>query len=135
LKKDSYEESISNGLELAGIFTHKSLSDKLPKDSVGLFLNARKHLKRVYDYYSRKDIQQAMYKYALGRKITFLRYFSPMFDRLMRPDDILPLAMHTLLEKGRYWPSLHGTVSRYGVTGGQLCDLVIEIDYKSNWKT
>lgn len=132
---ERYEQAIKNGRDLANVINHKGISDRFPKDSVGKFLLSRNYLKKVFDYYSRSDIQQAMFRYANGRKITFLRLFQPQYERLLSPDDILPLAINSLIEKGKYWPSLHGTVSRYGLTGGRICDVVIEIDYKANWKT
>ena len=75
-----------------------------------------------------------MYRYAAGRKITFLRLFRPQYRRIMSSEDILPLTLCTFFVHGKYWPSLHGTVSRYGAKGGRICDVVIEIDYKSSWK-
>ncbi len=132
---EKYVLAVKNGRELANTMGHRSISDKFPKDSVGKFLHARNHLKKVFDYYSRSDIQQAMFKYANGRKITYLRLFQPQYERLFSPNDILPLTINSLMEKGKYWPSLHGTVSRYGRSGGRICDVVLEIDYKANWKT
>ena len=134
--KKRYEWAIANGQELSSILSSGNISSVFPKDSVGCFLHSRGagRLKEIYDYYSRKDIQQAMYQYAAGRRITVLRTFRPLYDRLMSYEDILPLTLCTLFERGRYWPSLHGTVSRYGLKSGRVCDVVIEIDYKSSWK-
>jgi hypothetical protein len=76
-----------------------------------------------------------MFKYAAGRKITYLRTFKPQFKFIRKPEDILPLSLHTLFwGKGNYWPSLHGTISKYDSGSRQICDIVIEIDYKSSWE-
>jgi len=133
---DRYELAIKNGRELSAVLSGKSAPRGFPKKSVGYFLRTRRSgsLDDIYNYYSRKDIQQAMYRYAAGRKITYLRLFRPQYNRLRNSEDILPLALSTFLESGRYWPSLHGTVSRYGIAGGRICDVIIEIDYKSSWK-
>jgi hypothetical protein len=130
--EERYKWAIDNGRELDAVLSGKNVSGVFPKHTVGHFCVAR--LREIYDYYSRKDIQQAMYRYAAGRKITVLRLFRPLYDRLMSSEDILPLTLCTLLIRGNYWPSLHGTVSRYGVKSGRICDVVIEIDYKSSWK-
>ena len=142
--EERYNWAIDNGRELDAVLSRKlpnnpsssSIRDILPKDSVGSFLHSKGsgRVREIYSYYSRRDIQQAMYKYAVGRKITFLRLFRPQYERIVSPEDILPLALCTLFMRGKYWPSLHGTVSRYGVKGGRICDAVIEIDYKSSWK-
>ena len=89
---------------------------------------------RVMSYYSRRDIQEAMYQYAKGRKISVLRNFSPMFggSTIRKPDDILPI-MVFYSQEGKLWPSIHGTISRYNSDGRFLCDLVLEIDFKKNF--
>ena len=88
---------------------------------------------RIYKHYSREFVQQAMFEYARGRRIAVLRRFTPLFSALKRPEDILPLAFY-LAERGRLWPSLHGTISR-NIDGQRLLDLVLEVDFKSSWKT
>ena len=133
--EDRYKMAVTKGLELARTLFSKRGYDEFSRDSIGFFLQNRNLLKPIYDYYSRNDIQHAMYRYALGRKITHLRFFRPQYEKLASPDDILPLAMNTLFENGKYWPSLHGTITRYSPTGAKLSDVVIEVDYKANWKT
>ena len=88
---------------------------------------------RIRSYYSRKDVQEAMYQYARGRKISVLRNFSPMFQgsQLRKPDDLLPIMMFYSQEP-RLWPSIHGTVSRHDGDGSMVCDLVIEVDFKKS---
>ena len=88
---------------------------------------------RIVSYYSRKDVQQAMYQYARGRKISVLRYFRPMFhgSELRKPDDILPIMMFYSQEP-KLWPSIHGTVSRHDGGGRTVCDLVVEVDFKKS---
>lgn len=132
---ERYKLAIIKGTELSNAVTSKSVSEILPKNSVGSFLHTKNQLKQIFDYYSRNDIQQAMFRYAMGRRITYLRYFRPQFANINSPSDILPLAMTALLEGGKYYPSLHGTISRYSSTGARISDVVIELDYKANWKT
>jgi hypothetical protein len=90
----------------------------------------------VISYYSRPEIQQAIFSFANDRKIAVVRNFQPIFQRLRKPEDILPLMLrisesHT---SGRQWPSMHGTISRYAPDGQMTgCDLVAEIDYKRSW--
>ncbi|MFC1715822.1 hypothetical protein ACFL6S_19290, partial [Candidatus Poribacteria bacterium] len=89
-------------------------------------------------YYSRPEIQQAIFSYAQDRKIAVVRNFRPLFQKLKKPEDISPL-MLSIAESytnGRQWPSMHGTISRYDA-GGQMWgwDLVAEIDYKHSWAT
>ena len=87
---------------------------------------------RIVSYYSREDVQRAMYQYAQGRKISVLRNFRPMFhgSGLRQPGDIFPLMMFYSQEP-RLWPSIHGTISRHD-GGRTVCDLVIEVDFKKS---
>ena len=89
-------------------------------------------LGRIYKHYSREAVQRAIFEYAAGRKITTLRQFRPMFSAIKKPEDILPLAF-SLAERGKLWPSFHGTISR-SIAGQRLLDLVMEVDFKSSWK-
>ncbi len=88
---------------------------------------------RIVSYYSREDVQRAMYQYARGRKISVLRNFRPMFhgSGLRQPGDIFPLMMFYSQEL-RLWPSIHGTISRHDGDGRTICDLVIEVDFKKS---
>jgi hypothetical protein len=133
--EERYKLAVTKGTELARYLLNKSASEIFPKNSVGTFLHDKKQLKQIFEYYSRNDIQQAMFRYAIGRKITYIRYFRPQFGNLLNPNDILPLTTVSLLEYGKFWPSLHGTISRYNSTGARISDIVIELDYKANWKT
>lgn len=87
---------------------------------------------RIVSYYSREDVQRAMYQYARGRKISVLRNFRPMFhgSEVRQPGDILPIMMFYSQEP-RLWPSMHGTISRHD-GGRTVCDLVIEVDFKKS---
>jgi len=130
---DRYDLAVRNGLALEEYIINKG-KNVLPKRSIGRS-KSMQQLKEIYNYYSREDIQREMFKYAAGRKITYLRTFSPQFKSIRKAEDILPIALHTLFwSKGNYWPSLHGTISKYGNSNRQLCDIVIEIDYKSSWE-
>jgi len=91
-------------------------------------------LKQIYDYYSRPDVQEAIYDFSKGRKITILREFYPMFNGLRAPEDILYIALHCLHINRGLWPSLHGTISRTDESGDYFCDFVVEIDYKEDWR-
>jgi hypothetical protein len=133
--EERYKFAITRGLDLAKKILGKRGYDDFQRGSVGFFLQHKNHLKQIFEYYSRTDIQYAMYKYASGRKITHLRFFRPNYNKIANPDDVLPLTMNTLFEKGEYWPSLHGTITRYNPTGAKISDIVIEVDFKSNWKT
>ncbi len=88
---------------------------------------------RIRAYYSRKDVQQTLYQYAKGRKISVLRNFRPMFhgSRLRKPEDLLPI-MVLYSQDSRLWPSMHGTVSRHDSGDRWVCDLVVEIDFKKS---
>lgn len=88
---------------------------------------------RIRSYYSRKDVQDAMFGYSKGRKISVLKYFHPMFagSQLRQAEDILPMMMFYSQESS-LWPSMHGTVSRYDDNGRLVCDLVVEIDCKKS---
>ena len=88
---------------------------------------------KIMSYYSRKDVQQALYDYARGRKLSVLRTFRPMFNgsRLRKPEDLLPIMMFYSQESG-LWPSMHGTVSRLDSGSRWVCDLIIEVDYKKS---
>ncbi len=141
--KERYEWAIANGHELNDLLYKKfarnpksqGMRDLFPKGSVGEFLRATgsSKLKDIYDYYSRSDVQQAMFKYASGRQITFLRLFKPQYNCILDSGDILPLILCLLRTSGKHWPSLHGTVSK-AVGRGQICDVIMEVDFKSSWK-
>ena len=89
---------------------------------------------RIYNYYSRPDIQQAMFEYAKGRKITVLRHFRALYPEIKEPEDILYISLYHA-ECSSLWPSLHGQISRKLENGEQVCDFIIEIDYKRSWET
>jgi len=112
---DVYEQVVKAGLEL------------LEEDYIN------DEYERIKSYYSRSDIQLAMYSYAKGRKISVLKNFHPMFSgsTLRKPEDILPIMMFYSRELP-LWSSMHGTVSRYDDDGNSLCDLVVEVDYKKS---
>lgn len=141
--KERYEWAIANGLEindplakkLAGNSIAQGVRNFFPKGSVGDFVRDKgaNKLKDIYHYYSRNDIQNAMFKYAAGRRITFLRVFSPQYRNIVASTDILPLALCLLRINGNHWPSFHGTVSK-GNPGNQICDVIMEVDFKSSWK-
>lgn len=88
---------------------------------------------QIISYYSREDVQQAMFHYAQGRKLCVLRTFHPMFggSKLRKPEDILPL-MAFYSQDQKLWPSIHGTVSRSGKDNRMLFDLVLEVDFKKS---
>jgi hypothetical protein len=89
---------------------------------------------RIYNYYSRPDIQRAIFEYAKGRKITVLRHFRALYPEIKEPEDILYISLYHA-ERSNLWPSLHGQISRKFENGEQVCDFVIEIDYKQSWET
>jgi len=127
-----YEIALERGQKLAYYILGKG-EDVLPKRSIGAG-KTKQQLRMIYDYYSREDIQQEMFKYAAGRKITFLRTFKPQYERIRKPEDILPIALSTLFQGGGdYYPSLHGTISKLSNLSNWICDIVIELDYKSSW--
>jgi hypothetical protein len=131
--KDRYTLALKDGKALEEYIINRG-QNVLPKRSIGR-TKSMPQLKEIYNHYSREDIQKEMFQYAAGRKITYLRMFKPQFDFLRQQEDILPLALYTLFQGGgNYWPSLHGTISKYGSGGNRICDIVIEIDYKSSWK-
>ena len=133
-EKDRYTLAIENGRGLEEYIINKKGQNVLPKRSIGR-AKSMQQLKEIYNYYCREDIQKEMFRYAAGRKITYLRMFKPQFDFIRQQEDILPLALYTLFQGGgNYWPSLHGTISKYGSGGNRVCDIVIEIDYTSSWK-
>ncbi len=86
----------------------------------------------IYGYYSRPEIQQAIFDYAKGRKITVLKHFRALYKSLEKPEDILSLAIyHAMYSK--LWTSFHGMVSRTS-EDRKVCDFVIEVDNKRSWK-
>lgn len=87
---------------------------------------------RIYWYYSRPEIQQAIFDYAKGRKITVLRHFKSLYKSFEQPEDILYLAIYHALHS-KLWPSFHGMVSRTS-EDTKVCDFVIEVDNKHSWK-
>ncbi|MBM3234997.1 hypothetical protein FJZ31_01730 [Candidatus Poribacteria bacterium] len=89
---------------------------------------------RIYNYYSRPDIQRAIFEYARGRKITVLRHFRALYPEIKAPADILYISLYHA-ERSNLWPSLHGQISRRLENGEHGCDFVIEIDYKQSWET
>jgi len=94
---------------------------------------SERDLRRIMEYYTREDVQQAMFQYAQGRQVTILRLFKPLFSALRQPEDVLHLAMFCLLQKTGFWPSLHGTISRKQEDESIVCDFIIELDYKADW--
>ena len=114
-KNDIYEQIVKAGLDL------------LQEDHHNV------EYERIKSYYSRSDIQLAMYSYAKGRRISVLKNFRPMFSgsTLRKPEDVLPIMMFYSQELP-LWPSMHGTVSRFDDDGNSLCDLVIEVDCKKS---
>jgi len=112
---DVYEQVVKAGLEM------------LEEDYIN------DEYERIKSYYSRSDIQLAMYNYAKGRKISVLKNFHPMFSgsTLRKPEDVLPIMMFYSRELP-LWSSMHGTVSRYDDDGNLLCDLVVEVDCKKS---
>lgn len=89
--------------------------------------------RQIISYYSRKDVQNAMFSYAQGRKISVLKNFHPMFggSMLRDPGDILPIMTYYAQEPG-LWPSIHATISRLDDRGVSICDFVVEVDYKKS---
>lgn len=87
----------------------------------------------IISYYSRKDVQQAMYNYAKGRKICVLRNFRPMFgnSQLRKPEDLLYI-MAFYSQEPKLWPSIHGMASRRNDDGRAVFDLVVEVDFKKS---
>ncbi|MBC8234914.1 hypothetical protein H8E77_35665 [bacterium] len=133
-EKDRYAIAIKDGRAVEEYIIKKG-QNVLPKRSIGRS-KSMQQLKEIYNYYSREEIQKEMFKYAAGRKITYLRMFKPQFEFIKQSEDVLPLSLYTLFwGKGNYWPSLHGTISKYGSEGNRICDIVIEIDYKSSWES
>ena len=118
--ESQYEIAVNEGQEIAYLFA----SHQEPTGD----------LKHIYDYYSRPDVQGAIYEFSKGRKITILREFYPMFDGLRAPEDILYIALHCVKIDRSLWPSLHGTISRVDESGDYFCDFVVEIDYKEDWR-
>jgi hypothetical protein len=88
---------------------------------------------RIYNYYSRPEIQRAIFEYAKGRKITVLRHFRTLYPEIKEPEDILYISLYHA-ERSNLWPSLHGQISRKLENEEQVCDFVIEIDYKRSWE-
>ncbi len=131
--KGSYTIALENGNMLAEYIIGKGVN-VLPNRSIGKTKSMRQ-LRDIYNYYARAEIQKEMFQYAAGRKITYLRLFKPQFEFIRSAEDILPIALYTLFQRGNYWPSLHGTISKFGKSGQRICDIVIEIDYKSGWET
>jgi len=134
VEEGRYTHAIKDGRTLEEYIVNKG-QNVLPKRSIGR-TKSMPQLKEIYNYYSRENIQREMFQYAAGRKITYLRMFKPQFEFIRKPEDILPLALYTLFSgKGNYWPSLHGTIAKYGSAGYRICDIVLEIDYKSSWES
>ena len=106
---------VAKGCQLAEVWT---------KNRQGLNENQRV----IVDYYSRPEIQRAMFRHAKGRKISALRTFRPLYNRIEAPSDILYIALYHAGHKGM-WPSLHGMISRYLDESNQhVCDFVIEVN-------
>jgi transposase-like protein len=94
--------------------------------------------RRVISYYSRPEIQNAIFSFARDRKIAVVRNFRPMFQSLRKAEDIpaLMLCISESYTQGRQWPSMHGTVARYDDNGQMRgFDFVAEIDFKRSWAT
>ncbi len=84
----------------------------------------------VLRYYSRTDVQKAMFQYARGRQLTTMRSFgTPRISHLRNPGQIMSIIESISNHK---WPSIHGTVRRMGLTD-RVWDVVFEADYKSDW--
>jgi len=84
----------------------------------------------VLSYYSRTDVQNAMFEYARGRQLTTMRDFeTSRRARLGNPEQVLSIIKR--LGKHR-WPSIHGTVRR-GSGRNRVWDIVFEADYKKDW--
>jgi len=111
-----YDVAVSEGREVV---------EELPAGHSGNF-------PRIYQYYSRPEIQQAIFDYAKGRKITVLRHFKSLYKSFAKPEDVLYLAIyHAMYSK--LWPSFHGMISRTS-ENRKVCDFVIEVDNKRDWK-
>ncbi|MBD3181752.1 hypothetical protein GF312_05635, partial [Candidatus Poribacteria bacterium] len=144
--QERYQLALNDGKKLYNAFndneSKKSILHRikgiLPKKSVGYYLfnsKGESEIESIYEYYSRTEIQQAMYSYSARRQITFLKRFYPQFEYIKSSRDILHLALYVLFESGKYWPSFHGTVSKYDPQNNMsLCDAVLEVDFKSSWK-
>jgi len=84
----------------------------------------------VLAYYSRPDVQNAMFEYAQGRQITTMRNFGT--SRRLRLETPCQL-LSTIKGLGKHrWPSIHGTVRR-GSGRNRVWDIVFEADYKKDW--
>ena len=130
-----YGNAIEKGRMLADMFLRR-VEEK--KELVREVSRVRRQysprdLRRIVAYYNREDVQQAMFRYAQGRKVTILRTFKPLFPPLKQPKDVLHLGMFCLLQQTKFWPSLHGTISREQEDRRLVCDFVIELDYKADW--
>ena len=130
-----YEKAINRGRMLANTFLRRGDASEEIYREVNRVRRQypSRNLNRIVAYYAREDIQQAMFQYAQGRKVTILRTFKPLFPPLVQPKDVLHLSMFCLLQKTYFWPSLHGTISREQEDGPIVCDFVVELDYKADW--
>jgi len=130
-----YEKAINRGRMLANTFLRRGdASEEIYREVNKVrSQHSSRNLNRIVAYYAREDVQQAMFQYAQGRKVTILRTFKPLFPPLVQPKDVLHLSMFCLLQKTYFWPSLHGTISREQEDGPIVCDFVVELDYKSDW--
>lgn len=130
-----YGNAVSRGRMLADILLRREgASDEFTREANRTRRQySSRDLNRILDYYVREDVQQAMFQYALGRKVTILRDFKPLFPILRRAEDVLHLAMFCMLRQTNLWPSLHGTISKQQENGPIVCDFVVELDYKADW--
>ena len=117
----SYYRAVREGERLLNFY----LEGKMPSEDMVEF-------DIIFDYYSRADVQQAIYAYAEHRKITVMRAFQYFMPFLKQSDDILPLAFFSS-DPPFFWPALHGTITRY--YEDTCCkDFVLDLDFKqSSW--
>ena len=131
-----YEKAINKGRMLTNMLLRRAgASEEISREAHRIWRRrySSRDVKRIVTYYAREDVQQAMFQYAQGRKVTILRTFKPLFPPMRQSEDVLHLAMFCLLQQTDFWPSLHGTISRQQEDGPTVCDFVVELDYKVDW--
>ncbi len=117
----------------SGVVSTQEASSKHEVAPEDLWFLWRWHLReRIFDYYAREDVQEAMFLHSMDRET---RLGNGEVVTLSDPADILPLAVYIHETQGAVdYPTFYGTNTKYDVTTGDTidCDVVVRIDGKGD---
>lgn len=85
---------------------------------------------QVQGYYSRQEVQEALFLWAQGRRLAAHYHHGVIGMGFRKPKDVVALAAAAVTEH----PTFHASVGRYDKNRLIDFELVAEVDFKGDWK-